>query len=188
MRQSNKNKRVNNDDGEDFQSYRGDEEPTPPREAKSSGDGEESKEEAPRKDPPLSEQSDKALRKKLRLYTEEFHMVAAEEGTAAMTRRVELRRLMRGVQDVLDAREPIVEVQVPASVTGEPFQLGEKIFPPGLHHVRASIAHYLLWLIDKNRQVEIDRLKSNGRTIDLGTIGSKARMATIARDEGGDHF
>jgi len=160
--------------------------------ARNGGDAKESKEEPKDsksdKDPPLSEQSSTQLKKKLLSYTEEFHMLAGEEGTAAVNRRVELRRLMRGVQDVIDAREPLVEVTIPRSVTGEPFQIGERQFYPGIYHVRSSIAQYLLWMIDKNQRVEMDRLRSNGRTIDLGTIGSRARMAKIARDEGGDHF
>ena len=135
---------------------------------------------------PLSEQSEKKLLKKLMLYTEEFHMLAGDPSQAAVIRRVELTRLMRAVQTVRDAREELVEVQVPRSVTGEPFVLGPAVFPPGLHVVRASIARYLLWLIGENQRIEMNRLKSNGRTIDLGTIGSRARMARIARDDGTD--
>jgi hypothetical protein len=84
----------------------------------------------------------------------------------------------------LDAREPLVEVRVPPSVTGEPFVIGELQFNPGVHHVRSGVAVYLLWLIDQNQRVEMNRLKQNGRNIDLGTIGSRARMAQIARDTG----
>ena len=134
----------------------------------------------------LSDESDRALQKKLILYTDEFRMLASEEGTAAVTRRVELRRLMRSVQDVLDAREDIVEITVPRSVTGEPFQIGQRQFNPGIYHVRTSVAQYLLWMIDKNQRVEMDRLKSNGREINLGLIGGRARMAQIARTDGSD--
>lgn len=208
MKQSNKHKRPTSE-GEDLQlaeeeiptddspEEAEEEEPTPPLSARerrrqreqaasgSNGSAAEPTKEA--KEPKLSDQPDEALEKKLHDYTEEFRMLAGEEGQAAITRRVELRRLMRGVQDVVDAREPIVEVAIPRSVTGEPFQIGERQFPPGVYHLRASVAKYLLWMIDKNQRVEQDRFKSNGRTIDLGTIGSRARMARISRDDGGDH-
>src|SRR5215471_12952583 len=72
----------------------------------------------------LSDLSDKALRKRLMRFTEEFWMLAGDQSQAAMTRRVELTRLMRGIQDVIDAREPLVEVRCPPSVTGEPFVVG----------------------------------------------------------------
>ena len=209
MKQSNKHKRPTNGD-DDLQLSEEEippsdddtpevdedpEEPTPPlsarerrkqREQQANGEATASEptKEASKK---LSDEPDEALQKKLHDYTEEFRMLAGEEGQAAMTRRVELRRLMRGVQDVVDAREPIVEVQIPRSVTGEPFQIGERQYPPGVYHLRSSVAKYLLWMIDKNQRVEQDRFKSNGRTIDLGTIGSRARMARISRDDGGDH-
>jgi hypothetical protein len=154
---------------------------------------EEPEEDVPPAPPPkpsggLSAESDRALKKKLRLYTEEFHLLAADSSAAAMNRRLELTRLLRGVQDVLDAREELVEITVPRSVTGEPFQIGPATFPPGVHRVRASVARYLLWLIGENQRIEMNRLKSNGREINLGTIGSRARMATIARDDGRDDF
>jgi len=135
-------------------------------------------------EPALSDLPDRQLRKKLRLYSEEYQILAPDQSQAAMNRRVELTRLLRATQDVLDAREPLVEVTVPASVTGEPFVIGPKTFPPGTYTVRSSIAQYLLWMIHENQRVELNRLKSNGRTIDLGTIGSRARMARIARDDG----
>jgi hypothetical protein len=139
-------------------------------------------------EPALSDLSDKKVKEKLRLYTEEFQMLVSDQSTSAMNRRVQLNRLMRGCQDVMDAREPIVEVTVPRSVTGEPFQIGPATFYPGMHRVRSSVAHYLLWLIAENQRIEMNRLKSNGRNIDLGTIGSRARMAAIARSEGDDDW
>jgi hypothetical protein len=138
--------------------------------------------------PALSDLSDKKLKSKLVRYTEDFQMLAGDPTQAAMTRRLELTRLMRGVQDVLDAREAIVEVTVPASVTGEPYVVGPAVFPPGVYYVRESVARYLLWLIDQNQRVELNRLKSNGRTIDLGHIGQRARMAAISRDTGDDDY
>lgn len=139
-------------------------------------------------EPALSDLSDKKVKAKLLMYTEEYQLLVSDQSTAAMNRRVALSRLMRGCQDVVDAREPIVEVTVPRSATGEPFQIGPATFPPGVHHVRASVAQYLLWLISENQRIEMNRLKSNGRNIDLGTIGSRARMAAIARSEGDDDW
>jgi hypothetical protein len=97
---------------------------------------------------------------------------------------VELARLMRQIQDVLDLREPFVEVQVPPSVTGEPFIVGPKQFPPGFYRIRRSVAEYLLWMISENQRIEMQRTKAINRNINLGTIGERARMARIARDDG----
>lgn len=144
--------------------------------------------EVPRTQKPLTELSDRALLKKLLRYTEEFQMLAGDPSQAAVVRRVELTRLMRSVQAVRDAREPLVEVQVPRSVTGESFVLGPKSYPPGRYIVRASEAQYLLWLISENQRIEMNRLQQNGRNIDLGTIGSRARLARIARDDGKDDW
>jgi hypothetical protein len=145
-------------------------------------------------DPPtegagLSDLSDKQLLKKQMRYTEEFQMLGPDQSTAAMNRRVELTRLLRAVQDVRDAREELVEIRVPRSVTGEPFVVGPKEFPPGFYTVRASVAQYLLWMIAENQRIEMNRLKSNGREIDLGSIGGRARMAErISRDDGSDDW
>jgi hypothetical protein len=137
----------------------------------------------------FSEFSDKQLLKKQLRYTEEFQMLGPDASTAAMNRRVELTRLLRAIQDVRDAREELVEIRVPRSVTGEPFQVGPKQFPPGLYTVRASVAQYLLWMIAENQRIEMNRLKSNGREIDLGSIGGRARMAsTVMRDDGQDDW
>jgi len=137
---------------------------------------------------PYAEMSDKKLRTKLRLYTEEWGMLAPDATQAALTRRVELARLMRQIQDVLDLREPFVEIHVPASVTGEPFIIGPATFHPGFHRIRKSVAEYLLWMIAENQRIELQRTQAKNRNINLGLIGERARMARIARDDGGDDY
>jgi hypothetical protein len=139
-------------------------------------------------DTPYADMSDRQLLRKLKHYTEEWQMLATDQSAAAVTRRVELARLMFQIRDVQQLREPLVEVTVPASVTGEPFCIGPNTFHPGVHRVRASVAQYLLWLIGENQRIELNRLKSNGRTIDLGFIGNRARLARIARDDGSDDY
>jgi hypothetical protein len=121
-------------------------------------------------------QSTKVLRKQLTRFTEEYQYLASDTSSSATHRKVELFRVLRALQDVIDAREEMVEVVVPRSVTGEPFIVGPKTYPPGRHVVRASVASYLLWLIGENQRIELNRLKQNGRDIDLGTIGSRAKQ------------
>jgi hypothetical protein len=133
---------------------------------------------------PYAELSDGKLRRKLKDYTEEWAMLSNDASQAALTRRVELARLMRQVRDVLDLREPLVEVQVPASVTGEPFTIGPSAFGPGMHRVRKSVAEYLLWMIAENQRIELQRTQARNRNIILGSPGERARMARIARDDG----
>jgi hypothetical protein len=135
-----------------------------------------------------AEMSDNKLRRKLKAYTEEWGMIATDTSQAGLNRRVELARLMRQVQDVLDLREPLVEIHVPASVTGEPFTIGPSQFYPGFHRVRKSVAEYLLWMIAENQRIELQRTQSKNRNINLGLIGERARMARIARDDGGDDY
>jgi hypothetical protein len=135
---------------------------------------------------PYAEMSDGKLRRKLRLYTEEWAMLSADSSQAALTRRVELARLQRQIADVLSLREPIVEVHVPASVTGEPFIIGPASFNPGFHRVPKSVAEYLLWMISENQRIELQRTQSKNRNLNLGHIGERARMARIARDDGRD--
>jgi hypothetical protein len=137
---------------------------------------------------PYAEMSDKKLRRKLKDYTEEWGMLAPDASQAALTRRVELARLMRQVQDVLDLREPLVEVQVPASVTGEPFIIGPAQFHPGFHRIRKSVAEYLLWMIAENQRIELQRTVAKNRNLNLGHIGERARLARISRDDGGDDY
>lgn len=157
--------------------------------ASSNGDAAlQESEEAPAGPKPLTELSDKALVRKLARYSEEFQLLSGDPSQAAVIRRVELTRLMRAVQDVRMAREPIIEITVPRSVTGEPFTLGPVKYWPGVHRVPASTASYLLWMISENQRVELNRLKSNGRTIDLGVVGQRARLARIARDDGADDY
>src|SRR4029453_5146727 len=111
---------------------------------------------APEPDPeraassPYADMKNGHLRRKLRDYTEEWSTLSTDASQAALTRRVELARLMRQIQDVLDLREPLVEIHVPVSVTGEPFTIGPSQFYPGFHRVRKSVAEYLLWMIAEN--------------------------------------
>lgn len=124
----------------------------------------------------FAKQSDETLRTRLAEYTEEYQLLSGDTTNAAVTRKVELHRTLRAIQDVLTAREELVEVQVPRSVTGEPFIIGPRSYPPGRYVLPASTASYLLWLIGENQRVELRRLQQNGREIDLGTIGTRARQ------------
>ena len=129
------------------------------------------------------EPSKKAMRAKLSELNEEYRVLGPEANagnSAALNRRSEIARELRALSETLYLREPDVDVQVPRSATGHPFRLGDKEFPPGRHTVKASTAQYLLWLIYKNREDELNRLRQNGETVDLGAIGEKASMSDRA--------
>lgn len=126
------------------------------------------------------EPTKKAMKAKLSELNEEYRLLGSEASSgnaAALTRRSEIARELRALSETLYLREPDVDVQVPRSATGHPFRLGEMEFRPGLHTVKASTAQYLLWLIYKNREDELNRLRQNGETVDLGAIGEKASMS-----------
>lgn len=125
--------------------------------------------------------SRKKLQRRLAEVTEEYRMIGPEANagnSAALNRRSELSREMRSLSDQLHLGEEDVEVQVPRSTTGHPFRINDREFRPGRHNVKASVAQVLLEMIDKNRESELNRLRQNGETVDLGAIGDKASMST----------
>lgn len=126
----------------------------------------------------------KKLRKKLAIYTEEYHFLASDSSSAGLARKVTLARILRTLQDLLDAREAILEVTVPQSPTGHHYVVGPIVFNPGTYKVRAGVASYLLWMIGESQRVELQRLQQNGRTVDLGTIGDRVKQihAAITRE------
>lgn len=126
------------------------------------------------------EPSRKQLQRKLAELNEEYRMIATESNagnSAALARRSEIAKELRAISTTLYLREPDVEVQVPRSVTGHPFRISDMDFPPGRHTVKASTAQVLMEMIDKNRENELNRLRQNGQTVDLGAIGDKATMS-----------
>src|SRR5262252_1192742 len=66
----------------------------------------------------------KKLKKKLATYTEEYHFLSNDTSSAGLNRKVVLARILRVLQDLLDAREEIVEITVPTSPTGHPYVVG----------------------------------------------------------------
>jgi hypothetical protein len=95
---------------------------------------------------------------------------------AAQSRQSEIARELRALSTTLYLREPEVEVRVVRSPTGHPYRIGDQVFLPGLHTVKKSIAQYLLWMMDRNQTNEINRLRSNGEEVDLGSVGGRATM------------
>lgn len=125
--------------------------------------------------------SRRKLQRRLAEVTEEYRMIGPEAGqgnSAALNRRSELSREMRSLSDQLHQAEEDVEIQVPRSTTGHPFRINDKEYRPGRHTVKATVAQVLLEMIDKNRESELNRLRQNGETVDLGAIGDKASMST----------
>lgn len=125
---------------------------------------------------------ERQLREEMVGYQREFYDIQGEDSGSAQTRRAELRRLMRLTQKSLDAMEPIVEVQVPRSPTGQFYNIGTHTFAPGLHRVRKGVAQMLLWAIQSQQQAEMAMMKQNGRTIDVTSLGDRARNLDIMAD------
>lgn len=121
----------------------------------------------------------KVMRARIHELNWEYKSLQAEAtsgNSAALTRRSEIARDLRALSETLFLKEPDVEVRVPRSATGHPFRIGDQTFWPGTHTVKKSVAQYLLWMIDQNRINELNRMRQNGETVDLGAIGDKARM------------
>ena len=127
----------------------------------------------------------KKARRRLADLTEEYRFLqpeAAQGSGAALTRRLEISRDMRRLTDFFLAHDALVDITVPRSVLGEPFTINERQFFPGVHRVPGYVAQQLLSLIDNNRRVEIDRMKQNGREIDMGNLNDKAQWVRPALD------
>lgn len=121
----------------------------------------------------------KELQAKLADMNEEYRQLGPEAiagSNGAIQRRGEISRELRKVSELLHLKEPDVEVVIPRSATGHPFVIGEKKFFPGKYTVKKSVAQYLLWMVDRNREDELNRLRSNGEHVDLGAIGDKAKQ------------
>lgn len=127
----------------------------------------------------------KALREQLAELTEEYRFLGAEAAAgsgAATAQRAEIAKKLRQISTQLHEREPVVEVNVPRSVTGHPFRVGEAVFAKGIHRVKASVAQHITHMIDKDRENELNRLRQNGEEIPLGNIGDRASMAPGERE------
>lgn len=128
----------------------------------------------------------KALQAKLADLNEEYRQLGPEAiagSSGAIQRRGEISRELRGISEQLHQREPDVTVIIPRSATGHPFKVGEAIFHgPGTYTVKKSVAQYLLWMVDKNREDEVNRMKSNGETFRLRAVGDQASQVDEGRD------
>lgn len=91
----------------------------------------------------------------------------------------EIRRLSKRMFDL----EEDVEIQIPRSVTGEPFRINDRAFSPGRYVVKSSVAQQLTYMIDQNREAELNRMRAKNREVFLGNIGEIAQhIQTIQRD------
>jgi hypothetical protein len=128
------------------------------------------------------EEKEAQLRAELLDYTTEYADIQHEDSTSAGARRNELRRLLRKTQKALDAMEPIVEVKVPRSPTGQFYHIGTQTFAQGTYKVRKSVAQMLLWAIQSQADAEVRMMKQNNRFIDLSAAGDRARNLEIMAD------
>lgn len=122
----------------------------------------------------------KKLREELAELNEEYRFLGAEAAAgsgAASARRAEIARELRSLSLQLHLREPEVTVQVPRTVTGHPIRVGEAVFFKGEYKVKASVAQHIMHMIDRDRENELNRLRSNGEEINLRPIGDQAAMS-----------
>lgn len=75
--------------------------------------------------------------------------------------------------------EEYFHVDVPRSVTGEIFTINEEQFL-GPCEVPACQLQTLLHMVYQNRLIDQERMRDNGRTLDLGAIGE--RISNIQRE------
>jgi hypothetical protein len=90
------------------------------------------------------------------------------DGPPVPPRAYELRRMMNVKSRIISELEPEVTVDVPVPAVGRCFLVGEREFHPGVHTVKASVAEYLAWMIDRDQIAEVRRNNdlSNQRKLD----------------------
>lgn len=84
----------------------------------------------------------------------------------------QLRRLPH---ESIHPDECLVEMDVPPAITGEPFRINDVTYS-GHVVVPTCVASTLLYMIDQNRKVDLERMRESGRTIDLGNIIQRMRV------------
>lgn len=100
-----------------------------------------------------------------------------DDSDSGASKRAEIRaRLRRLTHDQIHPGEGDVELDMPVSVTGEPFMINEIPYV-GRCVVPACVAQTLLYMLDQNRAVDLNRMKESGKTSIIGTIANLARSA-----------
>lgn len=124
-----------------------------------------------------------SVHERLRAIAAEYLNLTGDRTGAAITRRHQLIMDGRVLKQWLRDHEELVDITIPKTVLGFPLRINKQEYNPGRHRVRASVASQLLFMIDQDRRGEIKRMQDNGRNVDLGEIGQKARMAAIQRED-----
>lgn len=83
-------------------------------------------------------------------------------------------QLKRLSHDTVHPDEDYIELEVPPAITGEAFMINEVEYK-GVVIVPACVASTLLHMMERNREVDMQRMRESGRTIDLGQIINRAR-------------
>lgn len=97
----------------------------------------------------------------------QFNEYAMDDSEIGVKMRAKLRSILKRAQhDDIHPDEEWVEIDVPVSVTGEPFKINEITYH-GTCQVPMCVAQTLLHMIDMNRRVEQNRMREAGRIIDL---------------------
>lgn len=84
-------------------------------------------------------------------------------------------QLKRLSHEAIHPGEDWVELDVPQAVDGSFFGINEQQYI-GVCVVPACVAQQLLYMIDQNRAVDLQRMKESGRTVVLGNLADRARL------------
>lgn len=133
----------------------------------------EPSDEAPREEPPPEPRivlpgSEKGVsvrkaQSTMRRLTEEAADLREDDSTAAKTRRIEIARQLRAIQNQIDKLDEEVVIEIPASASKQfPFRIGSREFWPGVHRVRGQIAMTLRYMMAEHGRVENHRIVAGG--------------------------
>jgi hypothetical protein len=110
------------------------------------------------------------LRAELAAHGEEWRQLV-RDGPPLPARAYELRQLMNVKSRIILDLEPEVDIDVPTPSVGRCFVVGEREFHPGTHRVKASVAEYLAWMIDRDKIAEVRRMNDLAKQQQLDPHG-----------------
>ena len=111
----------------------------------------------------------------LQLLQEQFNDLRGDSSEQGEKLRAKIGgQLRRLTHEQIHPDEVWVELDVPPAVDGSTFSIGDTVyFGPCV--VPGCVAQTLLHMIDKNREVDLQRMKESGRTVVLGNLADRAR-------------
>ena len=111
----------------------------------------------------------------LDLLQEQFNELRGDNSEQGEKLRAKIGgQLRRLTHEQIHPDEAWVELDVPPAVDGSSFSIGDTTYT-GTVTVPGCVAQTLLYMIDQNRAVDLQRMKESGRTVVIGNLADRVR-------------